>query len=230
LKHFILLFFVFVTSINAAAKDPNVIIKNLQKKFEEVKDYEADVKVKIDMDMLKAPESKAKIYFKQPDKVKIKSESFSLLPKQGINFLPGLFIKKDFTAVYVREDNWNGLKLSVIKIIPLNENSDISISTLWVDESKNVVKKAEVSTKSEGTFSIDMSYAYADKYYMVSAMKFSFDLNKLNAGKSMNDATPTEPKNKRKFKRPTKGTVYINYSDYKINKGIPDSFFKTDKK
>ena len=161
-------------------RTPDQIIKNLQKKFAEVKDYEADVKVKVDVDLLKVPESNSRIYFKQPDKVQIKSESFSLIPKDGVNFLPKLFAKKEYTSIFVREEMYEGIKTTVIKLIPLNESSEVLLSTLWVDEAKNVIRKAEVSTKLNGTFNIFMNYSYVDSYYMISSMQFTFNLSNLD--------------------------------------------------
>lgn len=213
------------------AKDPDQIIKNVEKKFTEINDYEADVKVKVDVDLLKVPESNARIYFKQPDKVKIKSESFALLPKQGVNFLPKLFAKKEYTYIFAREENLNGIKTSVIKMIPLGESGDIILSTLWIDESRNVVRKAEVSTKLNGVFTIDFSYMNVGQYYLTSSLKFTFDLSNIDMmPKNIEENMGNNEPPKRKIKKPTKGTVYVTYSNYKVNKGIPDSVFNEKKK
>lgn len=227
------LLFVIIACMFAAsgfAKDPDQIVKNLQKKFMEVKDYEADVKVKVDVDLLKVPESNSRIYFKQPDKVKIKSQSFSLIPKDGVNFLPKLFAKKEYTYIYVREENLNGVKTSVIKLIPLNESGDVLLSTLWVDEAKSVIRKAEVSTKLNGTFNIDLNYNYFDSYYMISSMKFSFDLSNIDVPKNIGGDQQNNTAPRSRGKKPTKGNVYITYTNYKVNKGISDSVFEEKKK
>jgi len=230
LKKLLFIIVACLFTVSGFAKDPDQIIKNLQKKFAEVKDYEADVKVKVDVDLLKVPESNSRIYFKQPDKVKIKSESFSLIPKDGVNFLPKLFAKKEYTSIYVREEMLNGIKTTVIKLIPLNESGDVLLSTLWVDEAKSVIRKAEVSTKLNGTFNIDMNYNYVDSYYMISSLKFSFDLNNINIPKNPEGDQQNDKPKKNKIKKATKGNVYITYSNYKVNKGIPDSIFEEKKK
>jgi hypothetical protein len=231
LKTIILILIAFVFNSPGFSKDPDLILKNVQKKFNEVKDYEVDVHVKVDVDLLKVPESNAKFFFKHPDKVKIKSENFAMLPKEGMNFLPQLFTKKDYTSIFVKEDMLEGIKVSIIKLIPLNESSDILLSTLWIDETRNIIRKAEVSTKLNGVFNIELTYDNSVKGFdLPESMKFTFNLSNIDIPKiSGNEMGGNEPP-KRKTKKPTKGMVMISYSNYKVNKGIPDSFFTEKKK
>lgn len=230
MKNLMILLLISAFTITGFAKDPDQILKNLQKKYLEVKDYEANVKVKVDVDLLKVPESNAKVYFKQPDKIKIKSEGFSLLPKDGVNFLPKLFARKEYTTIYVREETLDGVKTDVIKLIPLNEQSDVLLSTLWVDGAKNVVKKAEVSTKLNGVFNIDLNYGYTGQYYLVNALKFTFNLSNMDIPKNLGGDNQGNEPTKKRPKKASKGTVYITYSNYVVNKGIPDSIFDEKKK
>ena len=52
-------------------------------KFDGIKDYTVDVKVQVDMKAAQIPEMEAKLYYKAPDKVKIDSKGFFLMPKDG---------------------------------------------------------------------------------------------------------------------------------------------------
>ena len=60
-KYFFLALFVTAVCF-AQSKDPNVIIKNVKETFGKVKDYTADVDIKVDVSFLKVPEMKAKVY------------------------------------------------------------------------------------------------------------------------------------------------------------------------
>src|SRR5688500_4631960 len=72
----------------AQEKDPAILLKGVQQKFQKVKDYEAEVTIKVDVAFIKIPLKKGVIWFLQPDKIKVKTPGFALLPKRGMNFSP----------------------------------------------------------------------------------------------------------------------------------------------
>ncbi|MCK7520018.1 MAG: hypothetical protein MZV64_20985 [Ignavibacteriales bacterium] len=72
----ILLVISILSSSYSQTNDPDVILKKVVDSFNRVLDYEVNVKIKVDVDFLKAPDTEAKIYFKQPDKVHFESETF----------------------------------------------------------------------------------------------------------------------------------------------------------
>jgi outer membrane lipoprotein-sorting protein len=83
----------------AQKKDPDKILEDVKKAFNTVKDYVVDIEIKVDVNFLKVPNSKAKIYYKQPDKIHLESESFALLPKEGLDFSPFGLLKEKYTAI-----------------------------------------------------------------------------------------------------------------------------------
>ncbi len=225
------LFFALSTNLLTQNKDPKLILNNVVNNFNRVQNYEVNVNIKVDVEFLKVPESQAKIYFKQPDKISLKSDGFAMLPKNGFNFAPSTIIKDDYTAIYEKEEIVDGRKLTLIKVIPLGTTSDVILSTLWIDEQINAIMKIESTTKINGTFIIDFSYDEKFKYPLPSKMVFSFNIDKMNFPSSMMGNTDTR---KRQQKKPedslTKGKVYVKYSDYKVNGVIPDSVFDEDNK
>ncbi len=220
---FLLAFYTFSQS-----KDPNIILNNVKEKFNRINDYEVNVRIKVDVDFLKAPESEAKIYFKQPDKIHFESENFALLPKEGINFSPMALLKDNYTALYDKEDTVNGVKTSVVKVIPLNDKSNIILTTLWVDQARNYIMKVESTTKINGTFTIEFNYDKpVDDYPLPSSTIFTFSIDRTNIPRGMYGNMDEEKENDKKVSRKrTTGRVYVYYSNYKVNEGIPDSIFE----
>ena len=211
------------------SKDPDLILKKVIQSFDKVKDYEVDVQVKVDVDFIKVPDTKAKIYFKQPDKINFESDGFAMLPKEGINFSPMSFLKKDYTALYQNEDYIDGHPVSVIKVIPSSEHSDIALTTLWVDQSHNIIKKVESTTKINGTFTIDLKYDEDKKdFNLPSSMVFGFNIDKMNLPKAFTGQEETE--SHKNIGKSTSGKVYITYSNYKVNIGLSDKIFEKKKK
>ena len=233
MKKIVLLVLVFINGFGfAQSKDPNKILKAVETRFNKVRDYQANVSVKLDMDFVKVPESKAKLYFKQPDKVKIESTGFAMLPKQSVNFSPAQFLKGNFTALYVRNETVNNKNLDVIKIIPNSDTTDVILTTVWVDQAQSVITKVETSTKKGGTIQID--FVYDPKTIpLPTTLKFSFNLGDVQIPASVENAQSNQNDkhdNRRSGTAKLKGSVIMTYSDYKINTGIPDSFFDEKKK
>ena len=228
----ILLVISILSSSYSQTNDPDVILKKVVDSFNRVLDYEVNVKIKVDVDFLKAPDTEAKIYFKQPDKVHFESETFALLPREGFDFSPSTLLKKKYTAFYEREDTIDNFRTAVVKVIPLGETDDVILSTLWVDQAKNVIRKVESTTKTKGTFAIELKYDQANfKYPLPSLMIFSFNIDKTNIPMGFSGDMSPESKERKKDNKPTTaGKVYVSYSSYKVNIGIPDELFEEKKK
>ncbi len=224
---FILIIILFA-NIQAQTNDPNEIVKSVITKFSQVNDYEVDIDIKVDVEFLRVPESRAKLFFKQPDKVKLKSEGFALLPKDGIDFSPSSIIKGNYTAIFERKENLNGVQTSVVKIVPINENTNIILSTIWVDDKNSIIRKVESTTKTQGTYTLELFYDNDFKYPLPKQMIFSFNLDKMNLPQTFTNTTPKS--SRRRFKDgPVIGKVYVNYSNYKVNKNLSDKIFEEDK-
>lgn len=230
-KIFLLTFLGF-TSSHSQTNNPDIILKRVLDSFNKIEDYEVNVNIKVDVDFIKVPETEVKIYFKQPDKIHFESETFAMLPREGFNFSPNSLLKKKFTAFYVKEDTIDNRKTSVVKVIPLGDAEDVILSTLWVDQSKNLIRKVETTTKTRGTFAIELKYDNANfDYPLPSDMIFSFNIDRTNIplGFSGDINSDTKPKNK-DVKPTTTGKVFISYSNYKVNAGILDKIFESKNK
>ncbi len=133
-----LVFILFVFSICAAGqtKEPEKILNNVVDNFSKIHDYKVDVEIKIDVSFLKVPDTKAKIYFKQPDKTHIESRGFALLPKGAMDISPSSLLKGKYTAFFDRVEDYEGVKAAVIKTIPLGESENVILSTFWIDTRK----------------------------------------------------------------------------------------------
>ena len=228
MKKIFLLFLCVSIVVSAQSKDAGKILKGVKDRFDKVLDYQADVLVKLDMEFVKVPDSKSKVYFKQPDKFKIESEGFSMLPKQSMNFSPAQMLKGDYTAVYVRTETVNNKKNDVVKIIPNVDTSDIILSTMWIDPMQSIINKVETTTKKGGTVLTEFTYD-AKSIPLPAVLKFSFNMGEM---KIPDMTAQKNGGNEKEGHRGTKikGSVLMTYSNYKINKGISDKIFLDKKK
>ncbi len=226
MKKFLAIFFI-AGLISAQTRDPNKILDQVKRTFDSVHDYQADIEIKVDINYLKTPDTKAKIYFKQPDKVKFESKGFAMLPRQSLNFSPSHLLKGDFTSIYVKADTLDGSQVDVIKIIPNSDSSGVVLSTLWIDRGRHIVRKIETTGKGGGT--VFTLLKYDGNSVLPASLKFTFESSMSETQRmalQKQDGTVRPDRNLSNLQ----GSVTIIYSNYQINKGLPDSIFAETKK
>ena len=217
-------------SIVAQEKDPYKILESVKEKFNSIQDYQVDATITVDINFLRVPESHAKVYFKQPDKIKLDSEGFALLPKEGINFSPVNLLNNDFNAIYSKSDSLGEKLVDVIKIIPASDSSGVILTTLWIDDEMDIVVKMETTTKRSGTFELEMNYEKSSYDYLPSEVKLTFRVSEIQIQKTITGDLNENEEPRRKRDEPMTGTVIINYENYKVNQGLEDSLFVKEKR
>lgn len=212
------------------AQEADAIIKKVQDKLATVKDYQADGVMKTDVSFMKIPESKVVIYYKNPDKFRIKKQDgIAIVPKSGVNVnLGSLFTHNNYTAVPAGKGTVAGIAVSIIKLLPLDEKSDIVVATLYIDEKQSLIRKAIMTTRSNGTYEMEMSYGKYANWGLPDKVVFSFSTKdyKLPKGLAFDYDTGEKPQAAAASDKDQKGKLEITYSNYVVNKGIADSFFK----
>ncbi len=223
---------ILTTVIFTQVKNPEEILEKVKLEFEKIEDYQVDVHIKVDVDFLKMPDREATIFYKKPDKFHIDSENFAMLPKSGLNFSPLGFLNYKYTAFYEREDTINGTLTSVVKVIPLEGNADVVLSTFWIDTRRNLILKVELSRKPQGSFTIDLKYLKTSEgFWLPSSLIFSFTADRSLIPRRFNETGDSESnKNAKDLEKEKTGKVYLNYSNYRINTGLTDDIFDNKNK
>jgi len=221
---------VFQFAFFANAQDMNALVKRVKTKLDLVNDYEADGNMKTDVSFIKAPIGKVKVYFKKPNYFRLKKNGgISLLPKGGVSVnMSSLIATNDFVAIAAGESMVNGINTKVVKLLPSNDNSDIVLTTLYIDEPNLLVKKAITTTKENGTYEMEMRYGAFAQYGLPEKVIFSFNTKdyKLPKGVTLEFDDNEKPISDAQKMKNRKGRVEITYSNYSINKGVSDSMFK----
>lgn len=231
-KIIILLLLSFV--VYSQDKDPYELLDRVKTKYDKIEDYEVDVTIKIDVNFLKMPDSKAKIFFKKPDKVRLKSEGFAMLPKNGVNFSPAALLNGDYDALYIGSEEKEGRLYEVVKVIPKSDSSGVILTTLKIDPQNDVVSFVETTTKNTGSFEVEVKYTEIEEYHLPQEVILSFNMGDIQIPKAAaaqfdrgdDKLDDTNKKDKDKMK----GTVKIFYENYKVNVGLSDDIFTDEKK
>ena len=209
-------------------QDATVLISKIKQKLDAVNDYRATGILKTGVSFMKVPDSKVTVYYKRPDHFRIvKPEGISVVPKGGVSInFNSLLSGSSYTAVMSGKGNISGKPVSIVKLIPLQENNEVMISTLYIDEKELLIRKASTTTKDNGTYEMEMTYGMYARWGLPDKVVFTFNTKdyKLPKGVTFEYDTGEKPGPKKELNQ--KGTLEISYTDYIINKGIPESVFK----
>ena len=216
----------FTTIIHA--QDVAALVQKVKAKLDVVKDYVADGTMKTDVSFIKAPVGQVKIYYKKPNQFKLKRDGgISILPKGGVTVnMSSIVSTNDFDVIPAGEEMLNGIKTKKVKLLPRNENSDVVITTMYIDEANLVICKAITTTKENGTYEIEMSYGKYSNYGLPDKVVFGFNTKDYKMPKGVTLEFDDEDKATRDKMKNKKGKVEIIYKNYSINKGIDDAIFK----
>lgn len=205
------------------------LVNKVKARLDKVNDYQASARLKTDVSFIKIPVSNVKVYYKKPNKFKIKKDDgISVLPKGGVSVnMSSILAVENFAAVMVGAGNVGGVAVKIVKLIPLTEQPDLALTTLYIDEKNAVVRKAETVTKQNGTYNMELSYGKYLEWGLPDKVIFIFDTKtyKLPKGITLEvengDRKAAEDKLKNK-----EGRVEITYNSYSVNKGVGDEVFR----
>jgi hypothetical protein len=221
--------FIFLLPCALIAQDVTALVQRVKAKLDVVEDYEAEGKMKTDVAFIKAPVGKIKVYFKKPNKFKLqRNGGISILPKGGVTLnMSNLIVTNQYVALFAGETVLAGVPVKVVKLLPTNENSDVVLSTLYIDEANLLIKKAATTTKENGSFEVEMTYGNYAKYGLPDKIIFSFNAKDYKIPKGITlEFEDTEKKSPADALKGKKGRIELLYTSYQINKGIADTVFK----
>jgi len=234
------LFFIFVSLLfSNSSTQINRIIKKTNKQYMLVNNFETTMNVSLNVPGFRMPKKSYKVYYKLPNKIKINTKGFGVLPKTGL-----------FTSPADNFDNLKNLSLDINR----NSNNCILISgtvisdslkaqfpneyakltfipivDVVVDTTKWIIKSVTTRIDTVKLFEIKNSFQkFENKYYMPVKSQIEYYVkdaklanwlnNDLGGIMKMGDSPDTASD-------VVQGTIKITYDKYKINKGIPDRVF-----
>lgn len=225
MKYRLLIAFFLFNIYQGQAQSTKEIIAKVNQKFGKVKDYSADISLNFRIPGINMEEISGKVFYKSPNKFRVKTKGIAFLPKQNPYY--SLAMLKDtnsFVAISNGIEKIGSVYCNVISIIP-NKESDLILGKFWIDHSRGLVMKSQLTTKSNGTISIDNSYGNMESVALPSKMIFTVDMTKFKVPKAV--AVDINSKVKKGSSEPQKSTgqIELNFNNYLINKQIKDNVF-----
>ena len=240
---FKILFLFLLANANALSKNnPEYIIKKTDDQFREINNYQVDMVISIAIPAFRMPKKKYKVYFKQPDKIKVKSRGLGLLPKTGMftspleNFsnLSNIRFSKDFSRTDPNEIMLVGdLVLDSLALDVPNEYARLTFKPtvdVKVDTQNWVI--TQVLTKIDSVKIMEINNFYDvvdDSFYMPIRSTVEYYVKDARLSKWINKDIGTIMGNNHNMNIESdmvKGLISVNYAKYRVNRGIKDSIFE----
>lgn len=232
MKRWSLLVMMACLFVQANAQDVRELLKQVKAKYDLVNDYSADGTLKTNVQFMKTPVAAIKVYYKKPDKLKIRNESgVSFVPKGAVNInMNNVLALENFEALEGAAEKVAGISCRVVKIFPLSDEENISRATLYIDPVRKLVIKSVITTRENGTYELLLTYNKYAAWGLPDRVELTFSTReyKLPKGISIdydNGTSKNKPANGTTANN-QKGKVEITYTSYVINKGVPDEQFR----
>ncbi len=215
------------TSMVAVAQNPKKTIAVINAKFAKLQSYKADVGIKFDIPNVKMSNVDAKVFYKKPNKFKIKAPGLFFLPKQNPmqDVMNMLSDTTAYTAISTGKEIVNGKNCSIINIIPIKNMGDLILGKLWIDDGAALVMKSEITTKNNGTIQAENTFGTNAAYALPDAIKISMEVTKFKIPKMLAMDINKKKKQDANTNAKEKAFLYLTFKNYAINKTVEDSNF-----
>jgi hypothetical protein len=198
-------------------QDANKTVNSVISQMNRIKSYTVDARIKSDIPLIKILPVKAKIEFKQPDEIKMKTQGIAILPKKGFTDLAMMLKNKSsYTAIFTGYEVIQKSKTESITLLPSNDSGEIVLAKIWVDTDEALILKSQITTRTNGTVVADYQYGKQREFGLPDELTFSVDVKKFKIPKGVvvdinRSKTAEEPKNSGKT-----GKINIQFSNYSI--------------
>lgn len=211
----------------AAGPSATVIMQNVQKGFEGVKDFVVSLEADVDMERVRMPKMIATLYFKKPDKVHLVSPSFAMLPREGIVLNPAVLSER-YAITLEGKDTVDGTDCFKLLLKARESRVRPAQLHLWIDPASWTIARME-STPYQGRFlRLDMKYgSQGGGIWLPEMLTAKFEaLVRDTSSVQLDLDIQGEPRPDQPRRPPRSGKITVRYRDYKVNVGLEDEVFE----
>jgi len=210
----------FLSATIQGQEDASRYVEVLEKKYAGLKDYVVEVRVHFDIETFKAPDIKARLFYKAPDKVKVESKQVLFFPREGGYFNPSLFKREKFTPVLLERLMHQGRQAVRLRLIPKEVKKNGHDTALTIDTEQMLVREADVIQPGGREIKAKIEYGRFSSFDLPTRIDLFLDFPASEP--EMFKGFDLSPQGTKRVK----GRIELTYSDYRVNTGLSDEFFK----
>jgi len=182
------------------------ILSRVQQSYQAIDDYVADIQVVTDIPGFAIPPRSFTVYVKQPDKVKIESDSLVVIPKDALLLgnIEG-HLAEAGRVILNGVTRRQGRTIYCLKFFP-NDSGRRDRVLLWIDAERYTLSRTELWTGPNRLLTVYWEHTHVnDRYWMPAQVRCEI------SGGILGGSRP--------------GTVTVSFSGYRINTGLSDELF-----
>ena len=218
------------------------IIDKTESQYRSIKDYQVKMTISMKIPAFRMPKKKYTVFFKQPNKLEIKSRGFGLLPRTGMftspneNFDNLTDVAVDKNSLNLKENRVvlrGNLIVDSLAIKMPNDYAKVTFKPtvdVTIDTSHWVITEVVTKIDTIKIMQINNEYGFVDGdhflpvrstvEYFVKDARISKWLKK-DIGSFIGNQQKTDIQDDM-----VKGKITVLYNKYKVNRGIDESVFK----
>ena len=201
--------------------DAAALLDAVRAQYDRVNNYKARIHAVIDMTGLSVPPMDAVMYFKKPDRIQIESDGFAMLPRDAVGFHPAMFKTDEYDMVVQGTETIGGVPCSKVKLLARSDTLRLQRAMVYVDARRALILRMDFDPGAGASATADFTYTRIDgKYWLPSRIDVKMD-------SPMRGRRPGQSK-KPDGSNPEKANIRMTYTDYVVNRSIPDSVFDKD--
>ncbi len=198
------------------------LLERLQNEYSRVEDYRVDIDAVLDIPGFRVPAMQARVYFKQPDKFKVESDGFAMLPRDAVHFSPAMFDPEMFDAVIQGTEKIGGTDCVKLTLLARSDTLRIQRATLFVETDRLLILKIKLTPTGGARVTANFSYTLIDnKYHLPSRIDIDMPTPNRFRRRDASDKTKDVEKD-------DMGHISLTYSNYMVNTGLSESLFDSD--
>ena len=242
--HFILVLFSCILTAEDYSDYIRKLILNTEQQYQKVSDFQVEMEINLNVPGFRMPKKKFKVFFKQPNKVKINTKGFGVLPKTGLFTSPSDNFD-NLTSLTLLNYNENPNEITIsgklitdsLKVKMPNEYARLTFIPsvdVKIDTTKWVIKSVTTRIDTLKIMQIKNKYSQVDgDYFLPTTSTVEYFIKDAKLSKWLNKDISTVIGKDQKLKAQNndlvEGNIKINYNKYKVNRGIPDKVFKKNR-
>jgi hypothetical protein len=214
------------------SREVSDILDQLRERFSRVTDYQVDLQVRLDMPMLRMPRKNMTLSFKQPDLTRLDARGFAIVPRRGLALSPDSLLESLHDLTLAGDTLIDGHPCAILQGREQGPEDLELEAYLFIDRELWLLRGLTTILEEEEIFHLRTEYQeVAPDIYMPRLTQLRFQVNErfLRGRRRMNTPhDPDIPEPVLQEGQDMRGEASITFENYRINFGLPDSYFQED--